>query len=340
VSWHTSFGTVSVTEQLLRLGRRGAELRPFCLETGVQARGYSRRLQRILTDFGAEASFGDAAERVREHYGITVPVSAVRQHTLCHGKAIATIASVTDQPVTQLITQMDGSMIPVMQPGTGKDARRGRHLFWREVRLCSARDPGSAMPIYGATLGSVETAAWLWRQTAQAAGLGNTTRVHGVGDGAPWIVTKFEENFGDQGRYLVDFYHVSEYLAVAAAVIKPKHPQAWRRRQQSRLLENNVTGVLRALRTHCEPETAAEQPVRTAHHYLHTRRDQLDYAGARQKGLPIGSGEIESAHRHVIQQRLKLAGCWWKEIHAQSMLNLRVARANRLWENYWHPHNN
>ena len=53
-------------------------------------------------------------------------------------QAIAAIASVTDQPVDQLITQMDGSMIPVMQPGTGKDARQGRHLFWREVRLCSA----------------------------------------------------------------------------------------------------------------------------------------------------------------------------------------------------------
>jgi hypothetical protein len=327
---------VAVIEQLLRLDRRGAELHPFCRAAGVQPRGYSRRLQRVLTDFGAEASFAGAAARVREHYGIIVPVAAVRQHTLRHGKAIATLASgPPDQPVAQLITQLDGSMIPVMQPSTGKDARQGRHLFWREVRLCSARDPGTATPIYGATLGSAETAAWLWVQTAQAAGSGSATRVHGVGDGAPWIVAKFEENFGAQGRYLVDFYHVSEYLAAAALVIQPKNPQAWHRRQQGRLLENNAAGVLRALRPHREPEPVTDQPVRTAHDYLHARRDQMDYAGARRQGLPIGSGEIESGHRHVIQQRLKLAGGWWKEVHAQAMLNLRAARANQLWENYW-----
>ena len=75
--------------------------------------------------------------------------------------------------------------------------------------------------------------------------------------------------------------------------------------------------------------------MRATHHYLHKRKDNLDYAGARAAGLPIGSGEIESGHRHVIQQRLKLAGGWWKENHAQAMLGLRVARANQLWNAYW-----
>jgi len=42
--------------------------------------------------------------------------------------------------------------------------------------------------------------------------------------------------------------------------------------------------------------------------------------------------------RHVIQQRLKVAGCWWKETNAEAMLGLRVARANHLWGSYWnHP---
>jgi hypothetical protein len=58
---------------------------------------------------------------------------------------------------------------------------------------------------------------------------------------------------------------------------------------------------------HLEPETQTQAPVRAAHRYLSGRRDQLDYAGARARGLPIGSGEIESGHRHVIQQRLNPA---------------------------------
>ena len=327
---------MEVLEQLLRLGRGGTEFRPFCREARVKHRGYSRRLQRVLTDFGSEVSFGQAVCRLREHYAIEVPVAAVRQQTLHHGKAIATLATAdAAKPACQLITQMDGSMIPVMQPGSGEDARQGRSLFWREVRLCSARPEGQTTALYGATLGSVETAAWLWRATAQAAGLGDPTRVHGVGDGAPWIADKFQENFEGQGRYLLDFYHVSEYLAAAATVIKPKHPKRWCQRQQGRLLENKLASVLRALQPHREAESTVVQPVNAAYQYLHKRRAHLDYAAARRQGLPIGSGEIESGHRHVIQQRLKLAGCWWKETHAQAMLNLRVARANNLWNSYW-----
>jgi hypothetical protein len=73
-------------EQLLRIKRGGAELRPFCREAQVKHRGYSLRLQRVLTDFGSEVSFGRAVSRVREHYAVEVPVEAVRQHTLRHAK--------------------------------------------------------------------------------------------------------------------------------------------------------------------------------------------------------------------------------------------------------------
>ena len=63
--------------------------------------------------------------------------------------------------------------------------------------------------------------------------------------------------------------------------------------------------------------------------------DQLNYKGAIEKGLPIGSGEIESAHRYVIQKRLKLSGAWWKEENIERMLALRVIRANEEWGVYW-----
>ena len=83
---------------LLRIKRGGAELRPFCREAQIKHRGYSLRLQRVLTDFGSEVSFGRAVSRVREPYAVEVPVDAVRQHALRHGKAraqgsaVATIA--------------------------------------------------------------------------------------------------------------------------------------------------------------------------------------------------------------------------------------------------------
>jgi hypothetical protein len=86
-----------------------------------------------------------------------------------------------------------------------------------------------------------------------------------------------------------------------------------------------------------EPEAVpnAEAPVRACYRYLTNRLGQLDYPAALEAGLPIGSGEVESAHRYVIQERLKIAGAWWKEEQAQDMLALRVCRANHDWEAYW-----
>lgn len=207
-----------VEEQLLRAGRRGLELRPFCLKAEVRHRGYSRRLQRVLVDFGAESAFAPAVERVREHYGIQVPASRVRLATLEQARAIAgTTETIKARPTAQrLLTEMDGSMVPIVQPGTGVDKRKGKQLLWREARLCCARSVDTVRPLYGATLGSVEVASWIWQHTARLAGCGRSTLVHGVGDGAPWIVNVFEENFGQQGHSTIDFYQVSEYLAAAA----------------------------------------------------------------------------------------------------------------------------
>lgn len=326
-----------MTEQIVRLGRRGAAFRPFCQVAGISHRGYSKALQRAMTDFGAEESFARAASRVQEHYGMEVPAGAIRRITYAHGKAMMETGEKIKSPeARQMTTQMDGSMIPVVQAGTGADRRKNKTLLWREVRLCCARADGQTQTLYGATLGSVENASWLWGQTAQRAGLTERTYVHGVGDGAPWIVERFGENFGRQGKYLLDFYHLSEYLAAAAPIVAgEKKARTWLRCQQGRLLNNQWSKVLRSLRDHQEPKGQKETPVRAAYRYVEERTEHLDYLGARKKGLDIGSGEIESGHRHVIQQRLKLAGSWWKETNAQRMFNLRTARENNYWSTYW-----
>jgi hypothetical protein len=49
-------------------------------------------------------------------------------------------------------------------------------------------------------------------------------------------------------------------------------------------------------------------------------------------GLPIGSGEIESAHRYVIQNRLKIAGAWWKMENLSSARGASEPRLGRLLE--------
>ena len=104
--------------------------------------------------------------------------------------------------------------------------------------------------------------------------------------------------------------------------------------QKERLKANPVAAVLEAL----APFVTVDQdndPVTACDRYLRNRLDYLDYQSAIQQGLPIGSGEIESAHRYIIQERLKLPGAWWSPTPVETMLALRLNRAHREWEAYW-----
>lgn len=329
-------------EQRLRQGRRGAQVRPFCEQAQIRAREYSRPLQRALSDFGADHSFAEATKKMREHYGVELPASGARDCTLAHAKAIGAVRHTPPkQPAKTLVTEMDGTMLPVVktQSGPGVDGRKQKELFWREARLCCARPLEAVDGVYGATFGTVQVAGLLWREVAQAAGLGASTHVHGLGDGAPWIESTFKEQFGtgkdSQATYTVDFHHVSDYLAAAALVVAPQTNKDWLHEQQQCLRENQIAVVLNRLAPHQEPAEQKEAPVRSAHSYIDQRQEQMDYAGALAKGLPIGSGEVEGGHRHVLQKRLKIAGAWWLEANAERMLQLRTVRANGDWDKYW-----
>lgn len=110
-----------------------------------------------------------------------------------------------------------------------------------------------------------------------------------------------------------------------------EHPEA------QALCNEQPDAVVQALHAHLEPADTEEDqaPVRRCHRYLCQRLNQLDYKGALSQGLPIGSGEIESAHRHIVQKRLKLPGSWWQAANPDHMLALRVNRANGEWASYW-----
>jgi hypothetical protein len=58
----------------------------------------------------------------------------------------------------------------------------------------------------------------------------------------------------------------------------------------------------------------------------------MDYKTYKKIGAGIiGSGAIESAHRTVVQKRMKQSGQRWTNAGAQNMLNLRVLQMNGQW---------
>jgi hypothetical protein len=314
----------------------------------VVCRGCSEPLQRAIVDFGADAAGVGIPRKLKEHYGIEVSLSSCWAIVLRHAAAIdgrpRAVARIPERDgVAQLIGEIDGSMLPVVETAEPNDQspavdrRKTRQVCWKEARLSLVHAPGSVTPVFGATVGACEEAGETLLRTAVQAGLGRKTRVHVVSDGAPWIADQAQLQFGLLGDFLVDFCHLCDYLAAAGDTIAGAAKRPWMAVQKDRLKQNRVQEVIAELQPFLEEDTAAEAqaPVRAAHRYLTNRPGQFNYQGALAAGLPIGSGEIESAHRYVIQSRLKLAGAWWKLKNAKHMLALRVCRANQEWDTYW-----
>ena len=337
-----------MVEEIFTRGRKGSAVRPFSQSAEVRCRGYSQPLQRVIVDFGADAAFAVVPQKIKEHYGIEVPASTVRQITQEHGEAVLKSqqlqTAIPPRPgVACVIAQMDGSLIPLVETPERSDSsppldrRKNRQLSWQEARLCLARRVGAVTPRFGATLGNPEEAGQHLADCVIRTGAGCQTQIHGLGDGASWIVTQMELRFGTQVRYLIDFSHLCDYLAAAAEVCAPDHKIAWLEQQKKRLRQNHTEAVLDELAPFLERDTPKSEPtpVQACYRYMDNRPGQFDYAGALAADLPIGSGEIESAHRYVIQGRLKIAGAWWKKDNAAKMLALRVLRANGDWQTYW-----
>ena len=69
-----------------------------------------------------------------------------------------------------------------------------------------------------------------------------------MGDGAKWIEDQMARIFGNQVKYLVDFYHTSEYLAKAAEHSWTSQKVEWRQEQQQLLKQSKHQDVLDGLR--------------------------------------------------------------------------------------------
>lgn len=310
----------------------------------MSPRGCSFPLQRRLADFASDVPFQGVPGKLREHYGIELCPETIRKVTLTHAEKMEKFLEVPSQKATgkakQVLAEADGSMIPIVtvdNQSEKKDKRKTRAVKWREARLCHARNVDSVTAIFRATLKGVEETGDKWFLCALEAGFGDETKVHCIGDGAPWIRDQADRIFSEQGSYLIDFYHVSEYLARAGEEISSEQRKDWVKEQQCLLKSGKLYRVLQNLEAliYSKGKDQKGGASYECYTYLVKRMLQLDYLGAILDGLPIGSGEIESGHRHVIQKRMKRAGMWWKENNAEKILQLLTLRSNGSWEEYW-----
>lgn len=170
----------------------------------------------------------------------------------------------------------------------------------------------------------------------QRRGTETAAEVAAVTDGAEW-----EQGFIDRHRQdavrILDFPHAAQRLSpIAQAVWGARSDEGtrWVQEQARRLKQEGPTGLLADLEGLCQAYPEAEGL--TEHFgYLRKREGQMQYPEYRARGLPIGSGAVESANKLVVEARLKGAGMHWERGHVDPMLALRNAVCNDRWEEAW-----
>jgi hypothetical protein len=173
-------------------------------------------------------------------------------------------------------------------------------------------------------------------------GAAKATSVTFVADGAPWIWDRIESIVRLAGlvdvpiTQVLDCCHAVHHVSLALAAIGfSKEERNPLYRQHRTLLRNGqwrrVVDELSELQNMDEPIAALETEIS----YLrrHGEAGQLSYVSFRARGLPCGSGAVESSIRRVINLRLKSNAMFWKNENAEAMLQVRSHVIPDQWDN-------
>ena len=268
---------------------------------------------------------------VEELLGITVSTSQVYRRCQAVGAALSPALTDTLAPVVAptadapLYAMVDGSMLP-FEGG------------WQEIKLArvfSASASANASASASAPTWQMSESAYLAQRGPYAAFTARFERllppatatgphpVVFVTDGAPWIHQWITTRY-PLATHILDYYHVSEHLATAARTAGA--PPDWLAQQQEHLLAGRNTHVEAAVAAlPALPEAARN----TLLGYLTTNRPRLRYDRFRARGLMIGSGPIEAAHRTVLQMRMKRSGQRWDATGGDHLIRLRQVVCNQ-----------
>jgi hypothetical protein len=160
-------------------------------------------------------------------------------------------------------------------------------------------------------------------------------------DGAPWIWDRWDwviQRLGLRAKQVskgLDWSHAVHHISLALASLVEGAERKRVFKKMRKWLKaggwHKVVAELTALGLLAE--VPLDAPLWTEVNYLerHGSAGHLDYATFRRRGLPLGSGAIESAIRRVINLRMKGNSIFWLEDNAEAMLALRGLVLSGRW---------
>ena len=165
---------------------------------------------------------------------------------------------------------------------------------------------------------------------------GNQTQLH--------LLEQLAEHHGVQLTIVLDIFHVLGYLwkaGHAVAVEGSKELEQWVLQRLGRVLEGRARFVAAGMRrsaTRRRLSARQREPLDRCANYLLKYQNYLAYDRYLAAGLPIGSGVIEGACRHLVKDRMGLTGARWRLRSAEAVLRLRALRASGDFDEYWQFH--
>jgi hypothetical protein len=143
---------------------------------------------------------------------------------------------------------------------------------------------------------------------------------------------------------VLDFIHVLEYLWKAAHCFHPVgsyQAEEWVKEKALQVLHGaseSLTVDLRRNVTRNQLSQNKRHPVDKCADYLDKYYPMLEYDSFLSEGLPIASGVIEGACRHLIKDRMDRTGARWRMKGAKAVLRIRSLRSSGDFDAYWKFH--
>ena len=157
-----------------------------------------------------------------------------------------------------------------------------------------------------------------------------------LGDGARWIWNLAEEHFYDSHQ-LVDWYHGTKHLAVAAGLIKGEETPAateWFEDQKETLFQGRALRVVRTLESQAQQCPAEAEHLQREAGYFHKNWRRMNYRDMREEGWVIGSGMVESGAKQF-KARMAGPGMRWSRSGAENLIPVRKAILSDRFDDLW-----
>lgn len=303
---------------------------------GTSQFGISQRVQELFCLVGQSVVYQEGCELLESLMGLQVSAPQLQRVCQHYGSVIDSLVKANCQSVIpgveksnntdHLYVMMDGSMVYTREE-KWKELKLGRLFYDSQVLDIQEKRREVRGSVYVSHLGSVDE--FFPKFERHLVGYENKVI---IGDGARWIWNWAEDNYPG-ALQILDFYHAKEKLVIFARYqFKEEQTRLdWIKKQLDLLLNDEVETVLSNLKACRARNPEAKVAKQKVMDYYMEHEDRMFYKSYRDKGLMIGSGPIEAAHRSVIQQRLKLSGQKWSIKGAQAVANLRCYKQSGAW---------